>query len=185
MGKRSYFEWSVVQFSSWGLIQPLGLETPYLRRHSEHRECIELLWIFGWRGVKSLFYLICGKNLTPNGLSKDIPVLVMSAPCWTSVCLPFTPSLSSSTVGWGLLGNYCGFGTVVRWGGPSCFSLWRELHLHFWEMEIHISLGHPSTAPQTGAAGLHASICTQFTLLDLKYKGEVSGQEWNLSSWRM
>lgn len=64
----------MIQFSSWGLIQPLDLESPC----SEHEECIKLLRTFRWRGVKSLFYLICGKNLTPDGLSKDKPVLVMS-----------------------------------------------------------------------------------------------------------
>lgn len=81
MGKRSYFEWSVIQFSSWGLIQPLDLETLYLKRRSEHKECIKLLWTSGWTSVKRLFYLICGNILTPNGSNKDIPVLVMSLLC--------------------------------------------------------------------------------------------------------
>lgn len=63
------------------------------------------------------------------------------SPCpWHHLCAP--------AVGWGLLWSHCGFCTAVRWEGPSCFSLWYELHLDFWGMEIHISLGHPSTPPK-------------------------------------
>lgn len=50
------------------------------------------------------------------------------------------------------VGASCGTAVALalwsRWDGPSCFSLRRELHLHFWEMEIHIPLGHPSTPPK-------------------------------------
>lgn len=185
VGKRSYFGWSVIQFSSWGLIQPLDLESP----HSEHKECIKLLRTFGWRGVRSLFYLTCGKNLTPKRLSKDpLSVLITSLLC-SVLDLTLLALHTISVPQHSGVGASCGTTVALalwsKWEGPSCFFLRCVIHLHFWEMEIHISLGHPSTPPKTGAAVLHASICAQFMLLDLKYKEEGSRQEWNLSSWRM
>lgn len=148
---------------------------------------IKLRRAFGWRGVRSLFYLICGKNLSPNGLSKDsLSVLVMSLLCAgpDSTCSShhFCPP---AQWGGGLLWNCCGFGTVVQMGRTLLLlpSLWASLALL--RDENSHPTGSPFNTPKTGAAGLHASICIQFMLLNLKYKGEGSRQEQNPSSWRM
>lgn len=152
VGKRSYFGWSVIQFSSWGLIQPLDLESP----HSEHKECIKLLRTFGWRGVRSLFYLTCGKNLTPKRLSKDpLSVLITSLLCagLDSAC-PSHHLCPPAQWGGGLLWNYCGFGTVVQMGRallllPSMcdsLALLRDGNSHF--------TGSPFNTPQNWSSCL-------------------------------
>lgn len=184
--KRSHFGWSVIWFSSWGLTQPLDLESSCLRRCSEHREWIKLLLTFGWRGTKSLFqfrwYMEKILPSTPNRLTKDPQC--MSSCCLCSM-LELTP-LALHTVSVPQRGGVgASRGTAVslaqcsRWEEPSHFSLQFELHLHFWEMGIHISLGHPSAPSRTQAAGLRASICTQFMLLDLKYRGQGERETWD------
>lgn len=135
-------------FFSWGLIQSLDLESLSLRRCSEDREGITLLWTFRWRGMKSLvLFRWHGKNLAKlpqmNLIrTRDICSLAVSGPCWNWLHLLITPSLLHSVVVWGPpTWDWCVIGTVCQLGraAPLLPTMWaspallRDGNSHFTE----------------------------------------------------